>query len=229
MPVWQNINLKQKAVFEVIQRVHARELPYYLEGEELDFFVKGIAWGPHRNTYLPQLVERRKRPIYVARGYAPPTYSRLVKLRFYGPDPILKDHEGWDAGEEGEVMEYVIGWRWLYAYWPGPLVDEVERAWDTPMWPALASPTWTWEGLKFCVPPYYVPEDNLPWRKGRDLEYQPIRVTKGKGKGKTLKAAVDAELGTKTPSNAADASTLQAASGESASAVEATAGDEAVD
>ena len=24
-------------------------------------------------------------------------------------------------------MEYVLGWRWLYAYWPGPLVDEVER------------------------------------------------------------------------------------------------------
>ena len=59
--MWQNINLKQKAVFEIIQRVHARELPYYLEGAELDFFVRGIAWGPHRNTYLPQLVERHKR------------------------------------------------------------------------------------------------------------------------------------------------------------------------
>uniref|UniRef100_A0A7S4T0E2 Uncharacterized protein n=2 Tax=Alexandrium monilatum TaxID=311494 RepID=A0A7S4T0E2_9DINO len=81
-------------------------------------------------------------------------------------------------------MEYVIGWRWLYAYWPGPLVDEVERAWDTPMWPDIARPDWSWEGLKFCVPPYYVPEDGLPWRRGRDAEHQPIRVTKGKGKGR---------------------------------------------
>ena len=39
-------------------------------------------------------------------------------------------------------------------------------------------------------------KDNLPWRKGRDLEYQPIRVTKGKGKGKAIdsKAAATAEL-----------------------------------
>ena len=49
-----------------------------------------------KDTYLPQLVERRKRPIYIARGYAPPTYSRLVKLRFYGPDPLKSD----DAGED---------------------------------------------------------------------------------------------------------------------------------
>eukprot|EP00811_Abedinium_folium_P032754 NODE_5774_length_1736_cov_7.981976.p2 GENE.NODE_5774_length_1736_cov_7.981976~~NODE_5774_length_1736_cov_7.981976.p2 ORF type:complete len:226 (+),score=35.06 NODE_5774_length_1736_cov_7.981976:831-1508(+) len=178
------INLKQKAIFEIIQRPHARELPYYLKDDELDFFIKGIAWGPHRDTYLPQLVERHKRPIYVARGYAPPTYSRLVKLRFYGPDPLLKDYEGWDPGEEGEVMEYVLGWRWIYAMWPGPLVDEVERAWDIEMWPAVAQHDWSWEGLKFCVPPYFVPEDDLPWRRGRDLEYQPIRVTKGKGKGR---------------------------------------------
>ena len=126
MPVWQNINLKQKAIFEIIQKPHARDLPYYLTDDELDFFVKGIAWGPHRETYLPRLVERHKRPIYIARGYAPPTYSRLVMLRYYGPDPLLEGHTGWDAGEEGEIMQYVLGWRWLYADWPGPLVDEVE-------------------------------------------------------------------------------------------------------
>ena len=74
MPVWQNINLKQKAIFEIIQRPHARDLPYYLTDAELDFFVKGIAWGPHKETYLPRLVERHKRPICIARGYAPPTY-----------------------------------------------------------------------------------------------------------------------------------------------------------
>ena len=107
MPVWQNINLKQKAVFEIIQRPHARDLPYYLSDDELDFFVKGIAWGPHKETYLPRLVERHKRPIYIARGYAPPTYSRLVMVRYYGPDPLLQGHEGWDAGEEGEIMEFL--------------------------------------------------------------------------------------------------------------------------
>ena len=126
MPVWQNINLKQKAIFEIIQRPHARDLPYYLTDDELDFFVKGIAWGPHKETYLPRLVERHKRPIYIARGYAPPTYSRLVMIRYYGPDPLLEGYEGWDAGEEGEIMQYVLGWRWIYADWPGPLVDEVE-------------------------------------------------------------------------------------------------------
>ncbi|CAJ1425892.1 unnamed protein product [Effrenium voratum] len=172
----QNINLKQKAIFEIMQRPHARDLPYYLSDEELDFFVKGVAWGPHKDTYLPQLVERRKRPIYIARGYAPPTYSRLVKLRFYGPDPLKSD----DAGEEGEIMEYVIGWRWLYAYWPGPLVDEVQDASKTSWWPQIARPDWTWETLRFCPPPYFTPEDGLPWRLGRE-EIDP-RVTKGKGK-----------------------------------------------
>eukprot|EP00747_Dinoflagellata_sp_TGD_P187501 gnl/TRDRNA2_/TRDRNA2_45203_c0_seq1.p1 gnl/TRDRNA2_/TRDRNA2_45203_c0~~gnl/TRDRNA2_/TRDRNA2_45203_c0_seq1.p1 ORF type:complete len:102 (-),score=18.96 gnl/TRDRNA2_/TRDRNA2_45203_c0_seq1:114-419(-) len=87
----------------------------------------------------------------------------------------------------------IVPFEWLWAYWPGPLVDEVEGAWDTPMWPAVAAPDWTWEGLKFCVPPYYVPEDGLPWRKGRDTEYQPIRVTKGKGKGKLPGGARKAE------------------------------------
>ncbi|CAJ1434923.1 unnamed protein product [Effrenium voratum] len=84
MPVWQNVNLKQKAIFEIIQREDARNLPYYLQDEELDFFIRGIACGPHAKTYLPQLVEREKRPIYIARGYAPPSYSRVVKIRFYG-------------------------------------------------------------------------------------------------------------------------------------------------
>ncbi|CAJ1339405.1 unnamed protein product [Effrenium voratum] len=125
MPVWQNVNLKQKAIFEIIQREDARNLPYYLQDEELDFFIRGIACGPHAKTYLPQLVEREKRPIYIARGYAPPSYSRVVKIRFYGPDPLMKDAgPSWPGGSEGELMEYIIGWRWLYAYWDGPLVDE---------------------------------------------------------------------------------------------------------
>ncbi|CAE7864746.1 unnamed protein product [Symbiodinium necroappetens] len=183
MPVWQNINLKQKAIFEIIQRPHARDLPYYLTDDELDFFVKGIAWGPHKETYLPRLVERHKRPIYIARGYAPPTYSRLVMIRYYGPDPLLEGYEGWDAGEEGEIMQYVLGWRWIYADWPGPLVDEVEEAWKKSWWPEIARPDWTWEGLRFCVPPYHLSEEGLPWREGRAAEYEP-RVTKGKGKGR---------------------------------------------
>ena len=33
-----------------MQRPHARDLPYYLSDEELDFFVKGVAWGPHKDA-----------------------------------------------------------------------------------------------------------------------------------------------------------------------------------
>eukprot|EP00931_Biecheleriopsis_adriatica_P098606 TRINITY_DN72617_c0_g1_i1.p2 TRINITY_DN72617_c0_g1~~TRINITY_DN72617_c0_g1_i1.p2 ORF type:complete len:193 (+),score=36.26 TRINITY_DN72617_c0_g1_i1:53-631(+) len=184
MPVWQNVNLKQKAVFEIIQREDARDLPYYLNDEELDFFIRGIALGPHAKTYLPQLVEREKKPICIARGYAPPTYSRVVKLRYYGPDPLTKDEgPNWPAGSPGELMEYIIGWRWLYAYWDGPLVDEVENACNTKQWPSIARDDWTWEGLKFVSPPYWVPEDGKPWRASRSEEDFPIRVMKGKGKG----------------------------------------------
>mmetsp|Transcript_53470 Transcript_53470/g.153432 ORF Transcript_53470/g.153432 Transcript_53470/m.153432 type:complete len:217 (-) Transcript_53470:101-751(-) len=183
MPVWQNVNLKQKAIFEIIQGGETCNLPYYLQGEELDFFIRGIAQGPHAKTYLPQLVEREKSPIYIARGHAPPTYSRVVKLRFYGPDPVLKDAgPNWPAGQDGELMEYIIGWRWLYAYWDGPLVDEVDEAWNTKMWPEVAKLDWTWETLKFLTPPYWVPDDGKPWRIGRNEAY-PIRVVKGKGKG----------------------------------------------
>lgn len=184
MPVWQNINLKQKAIFEIIQRTETRDLPYYLSDEELDFFIRGIALGPHAKTYLPQLVEREKKPIYIARGFAPPTYSRVVKLRFYGPDPLLRDAgPNWPAGQPGDLMEYIIGWRWIYAYWDGPLVDEVEEAWDTKQWPAIARDDWTWEGLRFVTPPYWVPEEGKPWRAGR-AEVVPVRVAKGKGRGK---------------------------------------------
>lgn len=184
MPVWQNVNLKQKGVFEIIQREDVLSLPYYLSDEELDFFIRGIAYGPHAKTYLPRLLDRDKRPIYIARGYAPPSYSRLVKLRLHGPDPLLKDAgPNWVAGEEGEVIECVIGWRWLYAYWDGPLVDEVEGAAETKQWPAIADPDWTWEGLKMVRPPYYVPEDGRPWR-ATVVEEQAVCVPKGKGKGK---------------------------------------------
>lgn len=187
MPVWQNVNLKQKAIFEIIQREDTSNLPYYLQDDELDFFIRGIAQGPHAKTYLPQLVEREKHPIYIARGYAPPTYSRVVKIRFYGPDPILKDAgPNWPAGKEGQLMEYIMGWRWIYAYWDGPLVDEVDDAWDTKMWPDVAGDNWTWETLRFVTPPYWVPEDGKPWRKGRSDAF-PVRVTKGKGKGRSGK------------------------------------------
>eukprot|EP00811_Abedinium_folium_P036216 NODE_8946_length_1458_cov_2.468820.p1 GENE.NODE_8946_length_1458_cov_2.468820~~NODE_8946_length_1458_cov_2.468820.p1 ORF type:complete len:195 (+),score=50.88 NODE_8946_length_1458_cov_2.468820:61-645(+) len=184
MPVWQNVNLKQKAIHEIIQREDTRDLPYFLTDAELDFFVRGLATGPHAKTYLPQLVEREKQPIYIARGSAPPTYSRVVKIRFYGPDPLLRDAgPNWPAGEKGELMEYILGWRWLYSYWDGPLVDEVELAWDTKQWPDIARDDWTWEGLNFVTPPYWVPEEGKPWRAGR-AEHFPVRVTKGKGKGK---------------------------------------------
>eukprot|EP00928_Gymnodinium_smaydae_P056734 TRINITY_DN4005_c0_g1_i2.p2 TRINITY_DN4005_c0_g1~~TRINITY_DN4005_c0_g1_i2.p2 ORF type:complete len:139 (+),score=17.01 TRINITY_DN4005_c0_g1_i2:134-550(+) len=118
MPVWQNVNLKQKAIHEIIQRPHVSELPVYLEGDELDFFVRGIAQGPHAKTFLPRLVERERHPVCIVRGHAPPGYSRCVKLRFYGPDPVVADAGPcWRAGDDGELLEYYIGWRWLYAYW----------------------------------------------------------------------------------------------------------------
>lgn len=139
MPVWQNVNLKQKAIFEIIQREHTSNLPYYLEGEELDFFVRGLAQGPHAKTYLPQLVERDKHPIYIGRGHAPPQYSRCVCLRYYGPDPVLKlAGPNWPSGCEGELREYTVGWRWLYAYWDGPLVDEVAGGDRKDWWPEIA-------------------------------------------------------------------------------------------
>mmetsp|Transcript_42463 Transcript_42463/g.91645 ORF Transcript_42463/g.91645 Transcript_42463/m.91645 type:complete len:219 (-) Transcript_42463:8-664(-) len=184
MPVWQNVNLKQKAIFEIIQREPVETLPYYLNDEELDFFVRGLSMGPHAKTYLPQIVEREKRPIYICRGYAPPTYSRVVKLRYYGPDPLLKDAgSNWSAGEPGELLEVVIGWRWLYAYWDGPLVDEVDGAWNEKQWPSIANPSWSWTSVKIVTPPYYVPEDGRPWRASNPA-LLPVSVPKGKGRGK---------------------------------------------
>lgn len=184
MPIWQNVNLKQKAVFEIIQREDTRELPYYLTDEELDFFIRGIAMGPHAKTYLPQLVEREKRPICIARGHAPPTYSRVVKLRYYGPDPLLREAgPNWPAGQSGELMEYIIGWRWIYAYWDGPLVDEVDEACSTKQWPDVARSDWTWESLKIVKPPYWVPEDGRPWRM-KCSQLEPLHSIKGKGKSK---------------------------------------------
>eukprot|EP00971_Amphidinium_carterae_P031958 629709-Amphidinium_carterae.2 len=56
-------------------------------------------------------------------------------------------------------MEYIIGWRWLYAYWDGPLVDEVKEAWNEKQWPSIAQSDWSWHGLPIVTPPYYVPED----------------------------------------------------------------------
>ena len=35
-----------------------------------------------------------------------------------------------------------------------------EEAWKTSWWPAIAAPDWTWEGLRFCVPPYHVAEES---------------------------------------------------------------------
>eukprot|EP00929_Paragymnodinium_shiwhaense_P054849 TRINITY_DN27494_c0_g1_i1.p2 TRINITY_DN27494_c0_g1~~TRINITY_DN27494_c0_g1_i1.p2 ORF type:complete len:228 (+),score=56.59 TRINITY_DN27494_c0_g1_i1:289-972(+) len=188
MPVWQNVNLKQKAIFEIIQKMDVKDLPYFLEDDELDFFVRGLAMGPHAKTYLPQLVEREKQPIYIDRGFAPPHYSRCVKLRFYGPDPIMTaGGPNWPAGNDGELMEYIVGWRWLYAYWDGPLVDEVEQAANLKMWPDIARADWTWENLKIISPPYYVPEDDRPWRialRERRAASEAANPAKGVGKGK---------------------------------------------
>ena len=61
--------------------------------------------------------------------------------------------------------------------------DQVDEAWDTKQWPAVADDNWTWEPLKFVTPPYWVPEEGKPWRAGR-AEAFPVRGTKGKGKGK---------------------------------------------
>ena len=34
-----------------------------------------------------------------------------------------------------------------------------QEAWKKSWWPEIAAPEWTWEGLRFCVPPYHLPED----------------------------------------------------------------------
>mmetsp|Transcript_13579 Transcript_13579/g.28367 ORF Transcript_13579/g.28367 Transcript_13579/m.28367 type:complete len:157 (+) Transcript_13579:51-521(+) len=67
-------------------------------------------------------------------------------------------------------MEVHINWRWFFASWKGPLVDEVVGAVGRPMWPEVASPDWSWEdgGIDFQPPPYHVDEEGMPWRFGLD-------------------------------------------------------------
>uniref|UniRef100_A0A7S4W000 Uncharacterized protein n=1 Tax=Alexandrium monilatum TaxID=311494 RepID=A0A7S4W000_9DINO len=90
----------------------------------------------------------------------------------------------------GPIMEVQVNWRWFFASWRGPLVDEVVGAVDRPMWPEVASPDWSWddEGIEYQPPPYHLSEEGLPWRSGLDagllgVGVQKTAVVRGVGKG----------------------------------------------
>ena len=38
--------------------------------------------------------------------------------------------------------------------------SRLQEAWKKSWWPEIARPDWTWEGLRFCVPPYHLSEDS---------------------------------------------------------------------
>ena len=80
----------------------------------------------------PLVYEKNKNKDQKKSHYRQSDLDSEVKLRFYGPDPLMASAgPHWHMGTPGELMEYIVGWRWLYAYWDGPLVDEVGRSDDT--------------------------------------------------------------------------------------------------
>lgn len=194
MPLWMHLNLRQKAVYEITQAPAPSEIPYIPNNQEVDFLLRGMALGPHRDTILPRLVDRESTPFVIDEAVVPGISSRRIRVRYYGADPHLDEvnHPYEPNQEERMVLETHVGWRWLYSSWKGPLVDEVVDADEMHLWPRVFAHDWSWEdGINFRPPPYHVSEDGLAWRAGLDagllgvgLQKSAIKRNLGKGCGR---------------------------------------------